>query len=416
MLGDDGTNLAERATVSALDSIEALPRWSCQCLVDGAYYGRERADVAEKIRALRLDREDILATRIDKDSLRIHEAAVRDQAILSDKLAAMPAQQWVFAAATEFQPQGAFTPTHGQPRSIFVLRRGNESNPGAEVDAGVPGYLADSGLRFEVSDSADEGARRVALAKWLAHDDNPLTWRSIVNRVWQYHFGRGIVDSPNDFGRMGALPTHPELLDWLAVEFRDGGDWVTNPQSMKHLHRLICTSAVYRQSSHGNPLGERLDRANQYLWRMNRRKLDAESVRDSILAAAGKLDLTPGGPGFRVFGFEDDHSPHYRYAEYDPDDPASHRRSVYRFIVRSVPDPWMTVLDCADSSAIVATRSETLTALQSLALLNNQFVVRMAEHFAARVQASAPDLSAQLTTAWRIALGARRPKSNLRRW
>jgi hypothetical protein len=305
----------------------------------------------------------------------------------------------VFAAASNFEPRGQFTPTKGKPRSIHVLKRGNEKDLGDEVGPGACGYLPALDSRFDVPAEAGEGARRAALAHWLTDKRNPLTWRSIVNRVWQYHFGRGIVDSPNDFGRMGALPSHPELLDWLAADFRDG------PQSIKALHRLICRSAVYRQSSAGNADFEKIDGDNQYLWRMNRRKLEAEAVRDAVLAVAGQLDPTAGGPGFRDFGFRDDESPHYNYDQYDPDDPASHRRSVYRVIVRSVPDPWMTTLDCADASAVVAKRNETLTPLQSLALLNNKFMVRMAAHFAERVSALGRNTPERTAAAWRLAFG-----------
>jgi len=251
---------------------------------------------------------------------------------------------------------------------------------------------------FELPADHDEGARRAALAAWIVDRDNPLTWRSIVNRVWHYHFGRGIVDTPNDFGRMGATPTHPELLDWLAVEFRDGG------QSFKQLHRLIVCSSVYRQASAHRANCAESDAANRLLWRAHRRKLDAESVRDSVLLVAGKLDRRGGGEGFRAFGFKDDHSPHYKYHEYDPDDPTSHRRSIYRFIVRSVPDPFMTTLDCADPSLNVAKRNQTLTALQALALLNNPFMVRMAEHFAARVEPLGSTPAARIDTAYRLAL------------
>jgi hypothetical protein len=256
--------------------------------------------------------------------------------------------------------------------------------------------------RFEVDPATPEGARRVALAKWIVDKNNPLTWRSIVNRVWQYHFGQGLVSTPNDFGRMGALPTHPELLDWLAAEFRDGR------QSIKDLHRLICTSAVYRQSSTGDTDAAKVDAANQYLWRMNRRRLEAEALRDSVLAVAGQLDATRGGPPFQAFGFKDSESPHYNYDGYNPDDPQSHRRSVYRLIVRSVPDPFMATLDCADPSAQVARRNETLTPLQSLALLNNPFMVRMAEHFAERVGPMGRDDRERLIAAWRLAF-AREP-------
>src|SRR5262249_4289538 len=155
-------------------------------------------------------------------------------------------------------------------------------------------------------------------------------------------------------------------------------------KSLKDLHRLIVTSAVYRQTSAHNADAAKFDSGNRLLWRMNRRKLEAEAVRDSVLLVSGKLDTRMGGPGFRAFWFKDDHSPHYSYEEHDPDDPASLRRSVYRFLVRSVPDPFMETLDCADPSLIVEKRNETLTALQALSLLNNRFMVRMAEHHAAR--------------------------------
>ena len=174
-----------------------------------------------------------------------------------------------------------------------------------------PGAVsAVSGLesRWPLDSASGEGQRRAALGKWLTAPNNPVTWRSIVNRVWHYHFGAGIVDSPNDFGRMGALPTHPELLDWLAAEFRDSGG------SIKELHRLILKSAVYRQSSRDIPLYARLDGGNQWLWRMNRWRLDAESVRDSALSVSGELDLTMGGPSDQEFFFKADHSPIYDYS------------------------------------------------------------------------------------------------------
>jgi len=312
------------------------------------------------------------------------------------------APRTVFAAASDFQPQGTFTPTKGKPRPVYMLKRGNENEPQAEVGPGTCSYIPELESRFDLRAEAGEGPRRAALARWLVDRRNPLTWRSIVNRVWQYHFGRGLIDSPNDFGRMGALPTHPELLDWLAADFRDGG------QSIKRLHRLICTSAVYRQSASGDPKAEQLDGGNRFLWRMNRRRLEAEAVRDSVLAVSGKLNAEPGGPGFYAFEFTDDHSPHYRYGEHDPDDPLSHRRSIYRLIVRSVPDPFMTTLDCADSSAIVPKRNETITPLQALALLNNKFMVRMAEHFAARIEPMGASNAERLTAAWRLAF-ARNP-------
>jgi len=309
------------------------------------------------------------------------------------------APKLVFAAATDFKSEGAFTPTMGKPRAVHILERGSEQALGPEVGPGACGYVAELPSRLVVDPLAGEGARRAALARWLVDKRNPLTWRSIVNRVWQYHFGRGLVETPNDFGRMGAPPSHPELLEWLAADFRDGS------QSIKQLHRLICTSATYRQSSAGNIDFAKRDRENQWLWRMNRRKLEAEAVRDAVLAVAGKLDKTPGGPGFRSFAFEDDHSPRYKYDAAEPDDPLIHRRSVYRLVVRSVPDPFMATLDCADPSAAVPKRNETTTPLQALALLNNKFMVRMAEHFAQRVERLGANNQERLTAAWRLAFG-----------
>jgi len=207
---------------------------------------------------------------------------------------------------------------------------------------------------------------------------------------------------------MGQQPTHPELLDWLAVEFRDGG------QSLKKLHKLIVTSSVYRQSSAHDEQNSQLDSENEYLWRMNRRRLTAEEVRDAVLSVAGKLDRTMYGPGFQLFTIEHpEHSPHYQYHKHDPDDPKSHRRSIYRFVVRSQPDPFMTTLDCADSSQSVPRREETVTALQALSLLNNKFMLRMAEHFAQRMKSDTDDHAEQVDAAFQLITG-RRPTQEQR--
>jgi hypothetical protein len=198
---------------------------------------------------------------------------------------------------------------------------------------------------------------------------------------------------------------HPELLDWLAVEFRDGG------QSLKSLHRLICTSAVYRQESDSERDGaagdpQAVDSDNKLLWRMNRRRLSAEEIRDAALAVAGRLDLTMGGPGFQDFVMEHpEHSPHYEYHLYDPDDPRTHRRAVYRFLVRSQPQPLMDALDCADPSVSAPKREETLTSLQALAMLNNRFMIAMAQRFAERLQRKRPTPDEQVTFGFQLVTG-----------
>jgi hypothetical protein len=285
-----------------------------------------------------------------------------------------------------------------KPRPIHFLDRGDVKQPKHQVSPGTLSALADSPA-FALPEPSQEAAARAALANWITDHKNLLTRRSIVNRVWHYHFGRGIVDTPNDFGKMGSRPTHPDLLDWLAHRFLDDGE------SLKSLHRLLVTSRTYRQTSSPDRAKEGIDADNRYLWRMNRSRLDAESLRDAILAASGKLDRTMGGPSVQQFAFKDDHSPVYDYTKFDVDSPAACRRSIYRFIVRSVPDPLMDTLDCPDASLLAPRRNTTLTALQALSLLNNPFVVRQAEHLAARATAqTANDLSAQVAIAFELAI------------
>src|SRR5262249_44474806 len=289
--------------------------------------------------------------------------------------------------------------TGGKPRPIFILTRGDVTRPGKEVGPGAIAAIPGLKGNFELAEQG-EGERRATLAKWLTDPKNPLTWRVIVNRVWQYHFGRGIVDTPNDFGRMGQLPTHPELLDWLAVEFRDRG------QSLKHLHRLIVTSATYRQSSMNDSRLSLVDANNAYYGRANRRRLEAEAIRDSVLWVSGKLKDTLFGPSFQDFVIEKpEHSPHYEYHLHNPEDSRSHRRSIYRFIVRSQQQPFMTTMDCADPSMLVDKRNQTITPLQALAMLNDQLMVVMARHFAERVAVLDGDLSDQVARAISLALG-----------
>lgn len=403
----DGANAARGAAVTSLDSIEGLPRWARANLVDGIYPGATEVPAPTELATLREERAKLLASQVEPAVLAAFERAERELAEVNQGIAALPQPEFmVYAAATEFDQSGSFSATYGKPRPVHLLHRGDEKSPRQEVGPGTVGAVKEVPSRFNLSAEHDESARRAALAEWMLDERNPLTWRSIVNRVWYYHFGRGIVETPNDFGRMGAEPTHPELLDWLAAEFRDGGRHVQR-QSIKSLHRLILTSSTYRQSSANSAEHAKVDGGNQYLWRQNRQRLGAEAIRDGALSLAGLLDTRKmGGPGFMAFGFVDDHSPHYKYAEHDPDDPASHRRSIYRLIVRSVPDPFMETLDCADPSLIVERRNETLTALQALALLNNRFMVRMAERFAQRVESDAPrDLPAQIDAACRFALG-----------
>lgn len=315
-------------------------------------------------------------------------------------LAALPEPARVYAIASDFPQQGNFVPAR-TPRPVHVLQRGNVLTP---VKPAVPGALScleKLEARFSEIDRADEGARRAALADWLSARENVLTWRSIVNRVWHYHFGRGIAATPNDFGRNGSPPTHPQLLDWLAVQFRDGGG------SLKELHRLILTSATYRQSSQHNAAFSAVDQDNRWLWRMNRRRLDAESARDAVLQMSGLADWTMGGPPARQFTLSKGvHvTPTVDYAAFDVDSPAARRRSVYRFIFRTVPDPFMDALDCPDGSQFAPKRSTSMTSLQALAMLNNQFVVRYSQHIASRLRSETTDPNRQVQRLFALAYG-----------
>jgi hypothetical protein len=312
----------------------------------------------------------------------------------------LPPIKVVYAATSDFKPDGSFRPS-GKPREVRMLKRGDINKPGPEARPGALACVPGLAARFRLADAGNEGSRRVALADWITNPKNPLTWRSIVNRVWHYHFGKGIVDTANDFGRMGAKPTHPELLDWLAVSFQEHGG------SLKWLHRLIVTSAVFRQSSHHDSHFGEMDGENRYLWRMNRTRLDAEEVRDAVLLAAGRLDRTMGGPSVKQFNMSPGiHvTPVVDYAGFDVDRPENYRRSVYRFVFRTLPDPLMEALDCPDSSQLTPARTDSVTPLQALAMLNNKFMVRMSEHLAERATKTGPDIVGQIAAVYRFALG-----------
>jgi len=344
----------------------------------------------------------ILAQPLDERTDDARAALARHvlQARVAEQLSSLPPMQKVYAAASDFAPQGNVKPAV-TPRPIHVLRRGDIEQPLEPATPGALGCVPGLNSRFELANPDDEGSRRAALAHWLTDPANVLTWRSIVNRQWHYHFGRGLVDTPNDFGLMGSSPSHPELLDWLALWFRDSGG------SLKQLHRLIVTSATYRQSSQHRAEPAAVDAENRLLWRMNRQRLDAESVRDGTLQITGKLDLTMGGPSVQQFvqspGIHV--TPVVDYQSFDVDSPASCRRSIYRFLFRTLPDPFMESMDCPDASQLAPTRTASVTALQALAMLNNHFMVRQSEHFATRVAQAGAELTAQIALAYELGLG-----------
>jgi mono/diheme cytochrome c family protein len=321
------------------------------------------------------------------ESQRLTLAAHALRAIATAELSKLPAPAQVYAAAKKADVLlnvGKGTPTTvAKAKTVQVLKRGEFDKPMKEAVSGALSAIHALPARFEKAYTSDESARRAALADWLADEKNPLTWRSIANRIWHYHFGRGLCDTPNDFGRMGGTPSHPELLDWLACELRDSGG------SLKHLHRLIVTSAAYRQSSAHRDDAALLDADNRLLWRMNRLRLDADSYRDFVLATSDRLDPALGGPSERQFvtGPPVQLTPTLDYAAYDWSALPKHRRSIYRFVWRGVPDPFMDALDFPDLGMLAPARGFSASALQSLALYNNRFVL----HFSG-------ELGKQLTT------------------
>ncbi len=400
----DDLNLAAGKKVTAEDSIEAPIRWRKSNLTDGKWSKSKNPEIQKELLALVDDRKNLIES-LSSDKER-SELSAKEKALekTEAELKQLPSGKLVYAATTHFKPRGQFKPTEGKPRMIHVLHRGEVNQPRNPVRPGTFPIFADESWEFALPEVHDEAERRAALAKWIVRKDHPLTWRSIVNRVWQWHFGEPIVGTPNDFGPLGQLPTHPELLDWLAVYFRDSGG------SFKKLHKLLVMSETYRQSSIEDEVKEKLDSSNQWLWKMNRRKLSAEEMRDSVLMVSGKLNLEMGGAGFYLFNLEHTaHSPHYYYHKFDPEDEKSHRRSIYRFVVRSQPNPFMTTLDCADSSQSTPKRNETLTALQALSLLNNKFTLVMARHFAGRLAGEEEKITGQIELGFELVAG--RPPS-----
>ncbi len=306
----------------------------------------------------------------------------RDLIILKKKeLEELPSPSKVFAVSSSFEPNGNFKPAL-KPRPIHLLLRGDIHRPGKLARAGVPDCIQGLESRFTIPDPDDEGLRRSALAEWISDPGNVLTWRSMVNRLWSHHFGVGIVKTQNDFGFMGSSPSHPDLLDWLACELRDNGG------SLKQVHRQIVLSATYRQASKLNPESVGDDSTDRLFGRTKLRRLDAESLRDTIIYLSGSLKTEMGGASDRQFLLSKGvHiTPVLDYVGFDPDHPDNYRRSIYRFIFRTVPDPFMQTMDCADASQLTPQRSESVTAHHALALLHNRFLIRQSELLAAQLE------------------------------
>ncbi len=284
-----------------------------------------------------------------------------------------------------------------EPGPTFRLHRGDPLSPREQV---APAGLARFGKKLELPRDTPEQKRRLALADWLVDPENPLPARVMANRIWHYHFGTGLVDTPSDFGLNGARPTHPELLDWLASEF------IARHWSVKDMHRLILLSDTYRQSSRPQPQGLEVDAASRFLWRYPPRRLEAEPLRDTILAVGGRIELRTGGPGFSLFGAEMSRSSIQTYvpkSEFAGDD---FRRMVYQTKPRAQLDDVFGAFDCPDAGQIAPSRTHSTTPLQAFNLLNSPFIMQQAAALAARLEREAgAEPAAQVRQAFRLMFG-----------
>lgn len=367
--------------------------------------GKATPDEALRMQQLRLDihKKRIGIAEIDAlapETVAAETPAARQK--LVDEIAALEAELAKFP-----EVELAYAAIPETPPVMHVLHRGDTESPGDEVAPAALSAVKELPAALADSNSSD-GERRLALARWLTDPANPLTSRVMVNRLWHYHFGRGLVGTPGDFGFNGERPTHPELLDWLASEFQRR-DW-----SIKGMHRLIMLSSTYQQAAEHNSKAAALDADNRLLWRMNRRRLAAEEVHDALLAVSGSLDLAMAGPADKPFRYQFRKSPLYDYFA-DFELPERRRRSVYSFIARSTPNPFMDVLDFPVPSACTPSRMATSTALQSLSLLNDPFVIQQAEKFAARLADAHPDAArSQAIAGYRLAFGREPSEQELR--
>lgn len=311
-----------------------------------------------------------------------------------DRLAGLLASQKTLEA--EFKKLSDVPKIYGgvfkTPEPTHFLYRGD---PMAERAAVNPGGLSHVGAPLQLAESTPEQARRIALADWIANPDNPLTARVMVNRIWHYHFGRGIVETPSDFGAMGARPTNQDLLDWLATTFMEDG-W--HP---KAIHRLILLSHTYRQSSAPRPDALAADAGSVFLWRFPPRRLEAEPIRDAVLSVSGVIDLAMGGPGYNTF------EPNDNYVRvYTPKKtfgPEEWRRMIYQYKPRVAQDETFGIFDCPDGGQHQPKRNASTTPLQALNLLNSPFMNQQAELLAKRLEKETPDPAEQAIQAFRLA-------------
>lgn len=331
------------------------------------------------------DKEDKQIAPYANDSLSAEQAAEVER--LNKKKSGLETQ-----LRAALQPDQVFAGQFREPDEIRVLGRGSPELPKEKVTPAVLSVLDDLTLPEET----DEQLRRQTVADWIASPENPLTARVMVNRIWQGHFGRGLVGTPNDFGRNGVAPTHPELLDWLSVRFVESG-W-----SIKAMHRRIVLSATYRQASRHNPEAAALDSEAELLWRYPLRRLEGEAIRDSILAINGNLNLEMGGRGYNLFNQRGGLS---GFTPIETFDKNGLRRMIYAHKVRRERDAIFGAFDCPDGGQSAPQRLESTTSIQALNLFNSRFVIDQSAALAERVSAEVgTDHTEQIVAVYRMTL------------
>jgi mono/diheme cytochrome c family protein/cytochrome c553 len=358
----------------------------------------QKRERAEKLAPLEAQKKQIVEAKaaqekLPKDAQKL-KVIVKQLADLEKQIAELPALP-TFAVGRYEQPAA----------DQCIFERGDAQRKSERVVPASMSTLADVTKGFQLTADAREKERRLALARWIAAKDNPLTPRVLVNRLWQYHFGAGIVATPNDFGYMGERPTHPELLDWLAKQL------VADGWRVKSLQKLIVMSQSYRQSSAYREDAAKLDAGSRLLWRFPPQRLSAEEIRDTMLFVAGKLDEHMGGPGFRLYQYSRDN-----VATYTPLDslgPETYRRSVYHQNARASRIDLLSDFDVPDCAFSASRRIPTTTPSQALALMNHSFTMAMAEALAERVTKSTKEgkTPAQIELAFELAFG-RKPNSS----
>ncbi|HYG77668.1 MAG TPA: DUF1553 domain-containing protein [Planctomycetota bacterium] len=375
--------------------------------------GPHKAKEAELEAEVKKYQSEMKSTEKEKEKLQAQVAKVpkEEQAAIAERITALERRvneiRGPMGAATKKLEQhrnaapkipNAYAVSDGKPADSNVHLRGEPDKPGELVPRRFLNVLGGKQLPPDVA-AASSG--RLQLAEWITAKDNPLFTRVMVNRIWQHHFGRGLVSTPNDYGSRGSAPTHPELLDWLAGQFAERGF------SIKQMHRLLMLSRVYQLSAAGDARNEVADPENTLLWRRQRTRLDADTLRDTLLAVSGTLDRTPHTephpfPPMAKWGF----TQHYPFKDTYP----TTRRSVYIMTRRLNTLPFFTTFDGADSNATTPRRDSSVTTLQALFWLNDPFFHEQAKAFSARLLKEEADEGRRIQHAYRLAIG-REPSS-----